>query len=78
MRIFKPFMSPMVLISLRNQPPICAPVLPAGKLMMLYSFMNSRIKSNPPPWYIHAFCCRAFMPKGIAQAKAKVGSLPKK
>ena len=31
MRIFRPFRSATVLISLRNQPPICAPVLPAGE-----------------------------------------------
>src|SRR5215210_1621539 len=32
MRIFMPFKSLTDLISLRNQPPICAPVLPQGKL----------------------------------------------
>ena len=30
MRIFRPFMSATEVISFRNQPPICAPVLPAG------------------------------------------------
>ncbi len=34
MRILRPFMSATPLISLRNQPPICAPVLPLGMLWM--------------------------------------------
>jgi hypothetical protein len=36
MRNFRPLMSATDLISLRYQPPIWAPVLPPGKLMMLY------------------------------------------
>jgi hypothetical protein len=35
-RNFRPLMSATDLISLRYQPPICAPVLPIGKLTMLY------------------------------------------
>ncbi len=35
MRIFSPFTSASVLISLRNQPPICTPVLPPASEMML-------------------------------------------
>ena len=35
MRNFRPFMSSGLLISLRNQPPICAPVLPQGIEMVL-------------------------------------------
>ena len=37
MRIFRPFRSATVLISFLNQPPICVPVLPAGKWMIPYS-----------------------------------------
>jgi hypothetical protein len=36
MRIFRPFRSATDLISLRYQPPIWVPVLPALKLRMLY------------------------------------------
>jgi hypothetical protein len=35
MRIFTPFKSATVFTSLRNQPPICVPVLPAGNEIML-------------------------------------------
>ena len=35
MRNFRPFKSSSDLISLRNQPPICAPVLPDGMVWML-------------------------------------------
>jgi len=34
MRIFSPEKSSSVLISLRNQPVICTPVLPIGKAIM--------------------------------------------
>ena len=77
MRIFRPFRSSSVWISRRNQPPICAPVLPEGKLMMLYDAYSSRMSARPPPCCIHAFCWRALSPNGTAVPNANVGSLPK-
>ena len=41
MRILTPFSSATDLISVRNQPPIWAPVLPARMAFMLYFFRNS-------------------------------------
>ena len=75
-RIFRPLTSARLLISWRNQPPICVPVLPPGMPMTLYLAKNSFIRSMPPAWYIQAFCCRLFSPNGSAVPKAKVGSLP--
>ena len=49
MRIFTPLRSLTVFTSLRHQPPICTPVLPAGKEMMPKSLKNSRTSSRPPP-----------------------------
>ena len=77
-RILRPFRSWTVRISLRNQPPIWAPVLPQGMDTVLKRSKNGRSASRPPPEYSHALSWRVFMPKGMVASKAKVGSLPTK
>src|ERR1700709_2828548 len=46
-RNFRPLRSSVDLISLRNQPPICAPVLPVGMPWQLYSL--SRVVEHVLP-----------------------------
>ena len=77
MRILRPFKSATVLISLRNQPPICTPVLPLGNEMMFDLAKNSFISLVPLPSRYQALVCRTFMPNGIAVSMQYVGSLPK-
>ena len=48
-------MSATVLTSFLNQPPICAPVLPAVMPWTLYLVKNSFSMSMPPPAYSQAF-----------------------
>ena len=55
MRNFRPFRSATDLISLRNQPPIWQPVLPAGIATQPYSLNSGSIASRPPPKYHQAF-----------------------
>ncbi|MCY1375797.1 hypothetical protein D9M69_632380 [compost metagenome] len=62
---------------MRNQPPICALVLPPRKLTTLYSLKNSRISFMPLPCSIQAFCWRAVRPNGTVVSKHSVGFLPK-
>src|SRR5690606_40164572 len=57
----------IVLISLRYQPPIWAPVLPRGKLTMPRGANSSRISLRPSPSYIQAFIWRTFRPKGRSE-----------
>ena len=54
MRNFSPCRSATVLISLRNQPPIWQPVLPAASAMQPYSLNSGAIASEPPPKNHHA------------------------
>ena len=77
MRIFIPFRSATDLISLRNQPPICTPVLPFGIEMMFDLAKNSAISFVPLPSRYHASVCRLFMPNGMAVSMQYVWSLPK-
>ncbi|MNC99513.1 hypothetical protein D3C83_178320 [compost metagenome] len=70
-------MSASVLISLRNQPPIWAQVLPASSPLTPYSLNSGSIACSPPPKCHHAVCWRALPPKQIAVENAKAGSLPK-
>jgi hypothetical protein len=76
MRIFRPFRSSTDLISLRNQPPICAPVLAAATPVQLKFFNSSLRRSAPPPKRSQEFIWRAFNPNGSAVPKVKAGSLP--
>ena len=48
-RIFMPLRSLTLLISLRNQPPICVPVLPLGIEMRFDLAKNSSISLVPVP-----------------------------
>ena len=76
MRNLRPLRSSSDLISLRNQPPICAPVLPAAVPKQLY-FANSSLSSSlPPAWWSHAYICRLLRPNGSAVPKVNAGSLP--
>ena len=71
-------MSSMLLISLRNQPPIWQLVDPLMKPVQLYLVrMNSSINCWPPPCMYQAFFMRLFMPNGRSVPNVKVGSLPK-
>src|SRR5229473_874375 len=65
-RNLSPFRSSLDLISLRNQPPIWAPVLPVGIPRQLYSFRRSLSISWPPPHNSHEICCRVLSPNGTA------------
>ena len=76
MRNFKPDKSAGSFSSLRNQPPIWQPVLPAGMLYTLNFLKNSFSRSMPPADIIQAFCMRALRPNGTAVPNANVGSLP--
>ena len=76
MRILSPFRSAGVLISRRNHPPICAPVFPAGRGMMLKSEKISLMSSSPPASYSQACCWREVRPNGTQVSKASTGALP--
>ena len=77
-RIFKPFRSPGVLISLRYQPPIWVVVLPPLAVLKLYLAKNASSSLRPLPWSFQAFICSVVGPKGTAQLSEKIGSLPAK
>src|SRR5438477_8961770 len=74
-RNLRPFKSSLVLISFRNQPPICAPVLPVGIPRQLYSFRRSLSISVPPPNRSHEICCRVLRPNGSAVPNVNAGVL---
>src|SRR4029078_1216017 len=75
-RNLRPLRSSTVLSSLRNQPPICAPVLPAAQPTQLYFLRRSLSSSLPPPKRSHEFICRLLRPNGSAVPKVIAASLP--
>ena len=75
MRNFRPLRSSTLLISLRNQPPICAPVLPHGSAVRRCSPCRTRSSArSPPPHLIQAFCWRVFSAErhGRAEGEGRV------
>ncbi len=76
MRIFRPFMSSSEVIGVRNQPPICTPVLPAEKLLTPNSAASSSQSSWPPPKCSQASISCAVKPSGTAVKKLKPLCLP--
>lgn len=75
-RMRRPLKSSGVRICLRNQPPICAPVLPQGIAMALKPAYSSSISAWPPPCSTHALCWRGVRPKGTPVSNTSAGSLP--
>src|ERR1041384_4571328 len=76
MRILRPEKSEGSLISLLNQPPICAPVLPITRLYVLNFLPKSSSSFWPSPSRYHAFCWRVLRPNGVGGKKAHVGAVP--
>src|ERR1700688_3624166 len=75
-RHLRPWRSALDLISFRNQPPICAPVLPVGIPRHLYSFKRSLSMSEPPPNNSQEICALVLSPNGNEVPKEKGGFLP--
>ncbi len=75
-RIFSPLRSSTLFTSGTNQPPICTPVFPPGKLITPKSASSSQISASPPPSRSQALCWRDVSPKGTQVSKARAGFLP--
>src|SRR5210317_1755725 len=65
-RIFRPLKSSAEFISLRNQPPICTPVLPQGRHLTAKLPASSSCNFSPPPKCHQALYSVFVRPKGTA------------
>ena len=61
----RPRKSSMVLISSRNQPNHCGPLLPQRNAFRLNRAYISSYSAWPPPWFSQPLCSGAVRPNGI-------------